>query len=126
MVSVVTLVRVVGLTEPEDSGETRADLRALGRSLGSGVVILDNGTILTNLHVVQGARKIRVRFANGHESDAQLISVQPENDLAVLKASSLPDDAHGSIKSSSMFNNSRIIERRIESGLLVSSNRSLD
>jgi serine protease DegQ len=29
------------------------------------VVIIDNGTILTNLHVVSGAKKVRVRFANG-------------------------------------------------------------
>jgi S1-C subfamily serine protease len=62
------------------------------RSLGTGVVIIDNGTILTNLHVVTGAKKIRVRFANGHESDATMIGAQPENDLAVLRAESLPDD----------------------------------
>jgi S1-C subfamily serine protease len=35
---------------------------------------------------------VRVRFADGHESDAQMIGSQPENDLAVLKAESLPDD----------------------------------
>jgi S1-C subfamily serine protease len=33
-----------------------------------------------------------VRFANGHESDAVMVGAQPENDLAVLKALSLPDD----------------------------------
>jgi serine protease DegQ len=43
---------------------------------------------------VWGAKKIRVRFYNGHESDATIVNVQPENDLAVLKASSLPDDLH--------------------------------
>jgi S1-C subfamily serine protease len=62
------------------------------RSLGTGVVIIDNGTILTNLHVVWGAKKVRVRFANGHESDAVMVGAMPEHDLAVLKASSLPDD----------------------------------
>jgi S1-C subfamily serine protease len=56
------------------------------------VVIVDNGTILTNLHVVWGAKRIRVRFADGHVSDAQMVGAQPENDLAVLRASSLPDD----------------------------------
>ena len=87
-----SVVRVVGLLDEKDEGEDKPEQRALERSLGTGVVIIDNGTILTNLHVVSGARKIRVRFANGHESDAVLVSAQPENDLAVLRALSLPDD----------------------------------
>ena len=87
-----SVVRVVGLLDDKDQGEDNPEQRALERSLGSGVVIIDNGTILTNLHVVSGAKTIRVRFANGHESEAHLIGAQPENDLAVLKAVSLPDD----------------------------------
>ena len=87
-----SVVRVVGLMDEADTGEDDAEQRAMERSLGSGVVIIDNGTILTNLHVVAGSKKVKVRFANGHESDAQIIGTQPENDLAVLKASNLPDD----------------------------------
>ena len=87
-----SVVRVVGLLDEKDQGEDKPEQRALERSLGTGVVIIDNGTILTNLHVVSGAKKIRVRFANGHESDAVMVGAQPENDLAVLKALSLPDD----------------------------------
>ena len=87
-----SVVRVVGLLDENDDGEDKPEQRALERSLGTGVVIIDNGTILTNLHVVSGAKKIRVRFANGHESDAVLVSAQPQNDLAVLRALSLPDD----------------------------------
>ena len=87
-----SVVRVIGLMSEDDDGEDRPEKRAMERSLGTGVVIIDNGTILTNLHVVSGARKIRVRFANGHESEAQMVGAQPENDLAVLKAASLPDD----------------------------------
>jgi S1-C subfamily serine protease len=87
-----SVVRVVGLLDEKDDGEDKPEQRALERSLGTGVVIIDNGTILTNLHVVSGAKKIRVRFAGGHESDAVLVGAQPENDLAVLKALSLPDD----------------------------------
>ena len=89
-----SVVRVTGLMDEADEGRDNAEQRAMERSLGTGVVIVDNGTILTNLHVVQGARKVRVRFANGHESEAHVINVQPENDLAVLKATSLPDDLH--------------------------------
>ncbi len=91
-----SVVRVVGMMQDNDTGEDSADRpadqRAMERSLGTGVVIIDNGTILTNLHVVAGAKRVRVRFFNGHESEAQVIGTQPDNDLAVLKASSLPDD----------------------------------
>ena len=96
-----SVVRVTGLMSDQDEGDDKSakadkgkspEDRALGRSLGTGVVIIDNGTILTNLHVVAGAKRVRVRFANGHESEAQVIGAQPDNDLAVLKASSLPDD----------------------------------
>jgi S1-C subfamily serine protease len=87
-----SVVRVVGLMDEDDSGQDNVEQRALERSLGTGVVIIDNGTILTNLHVVSGAKRIRVRFASGLDSEATLIGAQPENDLAVLRAESLPDD----------------------------------
>jgi S1-C subfamily serine protease len=87
-----SVVRVIGLMDENDDGEDNARQRAMDRSLGTGVVIIDNGTILTNLHVVWGARKVRVRFADGHESEAAIVNAQPEHDLAVLKALSLPDD----------------------------------
>lgn len=64
----------------------------LQRSVGSGVVIVDKGVILTNLHVVAGAGRIRVVFADGSESDASLVAEHPEQDLAVLQAQSIPDD----------------------------------
>ena len=87
-----SVVRVIGLMNDEDTGEDKPEKRAMERSLGTGVVIIDNGTILTNLHVVWGSKKIRVRFFNGHESEATMVGAMPENDLAVLKAQSLPDD----------------------------------
>lgn len=62
------------------------------RGVGTGVVIVDKGIILTNLHVVLGAKQVKVVFANGLEADAVVISVQPENDLAVLQAQKIPDD----------------------------------
>ena len=80
--------RSVVLVRGERDGE-EADAE---RSLGSGVVIVDTGVILTNLHVVAGADKIALRFADGTESAATLVSIQPENDLAVLQAKTLPDD----------------------------------
>jgi len=62
------------------------------RAVGSGVVVVESGIILTNLHVVAGAGRITVVFADGQKSEAALVSAQPENDLAVIKAAVLPDD----------------------------------
>ena len=62
------------------------------QGVGSGVVIVDDGTILTNLHVVQAADTLKVTFADGLESPATVIGLQPENDLAVLRAQKIPDD----------------------------------
>ena len=59
-------------------------------SLGSGVIINDNGDILTSLHVVAGADKIDVIFADGTQSSAQVTTTQPENDIAVLHADHPP------------------------------------
>jgi S1-C subfamily serine protease len=72
-----------GKEEADDGGS---------EGVGSGVVIIDNGTILTNLHVVWHAERIVVEFADGMESPATVIAVRPEHDLAVLKAEKIPDD----------------------------------
>ena len=89
-----SVVRVVGLgknnvREGEKNAEGKDERE---RSVGTGVVITDKGIILTNLHVVQGAEKIQITFADGLESTATITGVQPENDLAVLQASKIPDD----------------------------------
>lgn len=79
-----SVVRVRGLTrdgKPDDPSST-----------GSGVVIVESGLILTSLHVVAGAERVEVTFADGLESEAQIVGAQPHNDLAVLQARKLPDD----------------------------------
>jgi S1-C subfamily serine protease len=60
--------------------------------VGSGVVIVEQGLILTNLHVVAGAKRLVVTFYDGMESEATLVGAHPENDLAVIRAKTLPDD----------------------------------
>jgi S1-C subfamily serine protease len=100
-----SVVRVIGSADA-DTDETSVGLkrdspRAVQRSTGTGVVIVDNGTILTNLHVVSGSQRVRVVFADGLESDAVVISIQPENDLAVLRARRIPDDLVAATLSSS-------------------------
>ncbi len=61
-------------------------------SVGTGVVILDKGVILTNIHVVAGAKRIALTFSEGMESDAVVTGTRPEDDLAVLQAKTVPDD----------------------------------
>ena len=60
--------------------------------VGSGVVIVDQGLILTNLHVVAKAKRMTVTFFDGLESEAELVGMKPETDLAVVRAKSVPDD----------------------------------
>ena len=81
-----SVVRVRRLEHLKDEEDDRV------RGVGSGVVIVDKGVILTNLHVVNGAERVQVVFADGTESDATVIGLQPENDLAVLQAKTIPDD----------------------------------
>ena len=84
-----SVVRVVGLSKGE---KDKDGIENSDRSVGSGVVITDKGIILTNLHVVQGAEIIKVTFSDGLESTATVTGAQPENDLAVLQAHTIPDD----------------------------------
>jgi S1-C subfamily serine protease len=58
--------------------------------LGSGVVIDDMGDIITSLHVVATADEIKLTFADGTESSATVVTKQPENDIAVLRADQPP------------------------------------
>jgi S1-C subfamily serine protease len=81
-----SIVRVRGLAPDKAGGEDTE------KSVGTGVVIVDKGTILTNLHVVLGAKRVQVVFADGLESDATITGVRPEHDLAVLQAQTIPDD----------------------------------
>jgi S1-C subfamily serine protease len=87
-----SVVRVVGLMTDGDDGKDDKDHGTVERGIGSGVVIIDNGTILTNLHVINGAKKVMVTFFDGSESEAVVLKTQPENDLAVLRARTIPDD----------------------------------
>lgn len=60
--------------------------------LGSGVIVSQDGYILTNNHVVEGADEIRVRTFEGNELNAEIVGTDPQTDVAVLKidAKNLP------------------------------------
>ena len=99
-----SLVRVDGFDHPEGVGNLPAPLvpddkkqeekkeSSERQSVGTGVVITEQGSILTNLHVVVGTSHVRVVFADGTESDAVITGIDPDNDLAVIQARKLPDD----------------------------------
>jgi serine protease DegS len=55
-------------------------------SLGSGVILSADGLILTNRHIVEGAEAIRVELATGDDLDVEVLGLDPETDLAVLRA----------------------------------------
>jgi S1-C subfamily serine protease len=83
-----SVVRVEGMehdNEEPGGGDTKY-------GVGSGVVIVDNGTILTNLHVVSGSRRLVATFHDGTQSELEVLRAYPENDLAVVRARRIPDD----------------------------------
>ncbi|MFL5070473.1 MAG: S1C family serine protease [Xanthobacteraceae bacterium] len=53
---------------------------------GSGVVISPDGLVLTNAHVVNGARAIRLTDTEGRTTEARLLGIDPDTDLALLRA----------------------------------------
>ncbi|MBY5933070.1 Do family serine endopeptidase [Tateyamaria omphalii] len=54
-------------------------------ALGSGFVISEDGFIVTNNHVIEGADEINIEFFNGNELTAELVGTDPNTDIALLK-----------------------------------------
>ncbi len=57
-------------------------------ALGSGFVISEDGYIVTNNHVIEGADEIQIEFFGGAKLDAKLIGTDPKTDIALLKVES--------------------------------------
>lgn len=72
--------------------ESAADVNGKSHTgLGTGVIVSEFGDILTSLHVVADSPRIRVTFADGTQSNAVIATAQPEKDIAVLQAETLPE-----------------------------------
>ena len=68
----------------------QAQLQNGEKNLGTGVIVDGAGDILTSLHVINGATEISITFADGTKSDGIVASAQPEMDIAVLQAPTMP------------------------------------
>lgn len=65
-----------------------------GKGAGSGAVLDKEGHILTNEHVIEGARQVKVAMADGSMYDAQLVGSDEEYDIAVLKINAPRDELY--------------------------------
>ena len=102
---------------------------------GSGVILDTQGHILTNFHVLEGAREVSVTLFNGKSSDAHLVGSDPINDLAVIRIQVPEDGLHpvhfgdsGRLKVGMRvfaIGNPFGLERTMTTGIISSLNRSL-
>lgn len=67
-------------------GGLREGARRREGHLGSGVIVREDGHILTSYHVIEQADTIRVTTRSGEEMPAKIVGVDPDTDIAVLKA----------------------------------------
>src|SRR3989441_6156640 len=79
---------VVTITATVSSG------RGSGQAIGSGIVLDTNGNILTNAHVIAGARQIQVTFSDGQTVNATLVGSNTATDLAVIRVSVAASSLH--------------------------------
>ncbi|MEV4018601.1 trypsin-like peptidase domain-containing protein [Nonomuraea angiospora] len=62
-----------------------------GKSLGTGVIAAEDGTILTAHHVIKGTKDVNLTFADGTKAKAAVVSSNPKRDVAALKPAKLPE-----------------------------------
>src|SRR5437016_12291356 len=82
---------VVAVSEKVGPAVVRVDTRGNGQrgaqgGTGSGIVISPDGLVLTNNHVVGSAREIRLSNSEGLVTDARVLGVDPDTDLALVRA----------------------------------------
>ena len=94
-------VQAVVLIKCSVTGPSYFGQSATGTSTGSGFIITEDGYVVTNYHVVEGASKILVNTHGGEEFPAVLVGQDKTNDVAVLKMEDAKDLPHVTMGSSS-------------------------
>src|ERR1700731_4886296 len=97
---------VIGVTERVGPAVVRVETGPKLRNarerggLGSGIVISPDGLVLTNSHVVGSSKQIRLRDIEGIVTDARVLGVDPDTDLALLRADGVRDLHYASLGNS--------------------------
>jgi len=81
----ITSTAIVNVPQDPFFGNTFAPQKEQQQSLGSGFVIDKAGHIVTNYHVIEGAKTVRVSFSNGDNVNARIVGTDPSTDIAVLQ-----------------------------------------
>lgn len=80
-----SVVEITTTTTANGKGIFGQTIENTSEGAGSGVIISEDGYIVTNNHVVEGAGTVKVRLTDGKEYDAEVVGVDSQTDLAVLK-----------------------------------------
>lgn len=87
----------------------KAGSRGERGGLGSGIVISPDGLVLTNSHVVGGSKTIRLRDVEGVVTDAQVLGVDPDTDLALLRANHARDLRYAALGNSKSLRRGQLV-----------------
>src|ERR1700749_3714309 len=131
---------VIGVTERVgpavvrvETGSKVRDARERG-GLGSGIVISPDGLVLTNNHVVGSSKQIRLRDNEGIVTDARVLGVDPDTDLALLRADGARDLHYASLGNSKSLRRGQLVvaignplgfESTVTSGVVSALGRSI-
>src|SRR5207237_4599316 len=77
--------------------------------LGSGIVISPDGLVLTNSHVVGASKEIRLRDVEGNVGDARVLGVDPDTDLALLRANGVRDLPYAALGNSKSLKRGQLV-----------------
>jgi S1-C subfamily serine protease len=91
-----------------ETGSKQTNGRGRG-GLGSGIVISPDGLVLTNSHVVGSSRQIRLRDIEGVVTDARVLGVDPDTDLALLRADHARDLRYASLGNSKSLRRGQLV-----------------
>ncbi len=115
----------------------RVETRSAGgrpAGTGSGVTIAPDGLVLTNCHVVEGAKDIRLLDTEGRVMEARVIGVDPDTDLALLRAGAVRDLPHAKLGDSKTLRRGQLVvaignplgfESTVTAGVISALGRSL-